>query len=94
MKVLKRVGYNDWRHRTRCSRCTSELEAKLSDVRVQHHEADNDPRGPSPAYYTYHCTCAVCHQELMIAKDDVPAAMQHFLQEKARHSYWSGSCKD
>jgi hypothetical protein len=94
VKVLKRVDYSDWRHRVRCPRCTSELEAEPSDVRAQHHEGDNDPRTPSPAYYTYHCTCAVCHQDLVIAKDDVPAAMQHFLQEKARHSTWSGDGKD
>lgn len=96
MKVLKKVDYSDWRHRIKCGRCTSELEAEPGDVRAQYHEADNDPRGSSPAYFTFHCTCAVCSNELTIAKDDVPAAMQHFLQEKAlgRHrkdsSDWGG----
>lgn len=92
MKILKKVNYSDWRLRLKCGRCTSELEAEPADVRAQYHEADPDPRGPSPAYFTFHCSCAVCHNELTISREDIPNAMQHFLQEEAnnaRSGYWS-----
>lgn len=84
MKVLKKVDCNDWRLKFSCERCTSELEAEPADMRAEYHEGCHDPRDPSPSYYTYHCTCAVCNQQHNVAERDIPKAMQHFLQEKAR----------
>lgn len=83
MKVLKKADFSKWRCVIVCDHCLSELEVEAADIRAEHHKSDGDAHGPRPAYFSFHCSCAVCSSVLQIDEEGVPKAMQFFLQKDA-----------
>lgn len=85
MKIIEKKDYTNWCYPFTCGECESRLEAEAIDVIAVYHENDNDPRGSSPAYWSYEVRCVVCNHSLHIAEKDVPQGLRTAAQRRNNH---------
>ncbi len=75
MKIIKRPD-EKWSKVLSCSRCSSQLEADITDLRKKFNKGYDDPREHSPDYWSYHVVCPVCSHLISIPEKEINYAVQ------------------
>ena len=75
MKIIKRPDAN-WTKALSCSKCSSQLEADIGDLRKKFNKGYDDHREPCYEYWSYHVVCPVCSHLISIPEKEINYAVQ------------------
>jgi len=93
MKVVKRPD-TEWSYNYTCDNCTAVLEVEKTDVRHEHHSA-NDPRGLDSDWDSWTARCPICSELISIPETSIPKAVQVEIKKRSDNGpYGSGSYYD
>jgi len=90
MKVLKAPDYKDWKQTCVCSRCKSELEYVISDIKAHHYDGSDCRDVGTPSSWSYSVKCVVCTMTIPVPKDKLDSFLEYKIQNAPDNGPYRG----